>query len=85
MADLKAQFEAAAAASKTLSERPDNETLLRLYALFKQGKEGDASGSRPGFTDLIARAKYDAWAKLKGTAQEAAMQQYVDLINELKQ
>jgi len=84
MADLKAQFEAAAAASKTLSERPDNDTLLQLYALFKQGKEGDVSGSRPGFTDLVGRAKYDAWAKLKGTAQEAAMQQYVNLINELK-
>jgi diazepam-binding inhibitor (GABA receptor modulator, acyl-CoA-binding protein) len=84
MADLKAQFEAAAGASKTLAERPDNETLLQLYALFKQGKEGDASGSRPGFADLIGRAKYDAWAKLKGTKQETAMQQSVDLVNELK-
>lgn len=84
MADLKALFEAAAAASKTLSERPDNETLLQLYALYKQGSAGDVSGSRPGFTDLIGRAKYDAWAKLKGTAQEAAMQQYIDLVNRLK-
>jgi acyl-CoA-binding protein len=84
MADLKALFEAAAAASKTLSERPDNETLLQLYALYKQGAAGDVSGSRPGFADLIGRAKYDAWAKLKGTAQEAAMQQYIDLVNRLK-
>ena len=84
MVDLKAQFEAAAAASKTLSERPDNQTLLKIYALYKQGSEGDVSGSRPGFADLVGRAKYDAWAALKGTSKDAAMQQYVDLINELK-
>ncbi len=67
MADLKAQFEAAAAASKSLPERPDNQTLLKIYGLYKQGSEGDVSGSRPGFADLIGRAKYDAWAALKGT------------------
>jgi acyl-CoA-binding protein len=84
MVDLKAQFEAAAAASKTLSERPDNQTLLKIYALYKQGSEGDVSGSRPGSADLVGRAKYDAWAALKGTSKDAAMQQYVDLIDELK-
>lgn len=84
MVDLKDQFEAAAAASKTLSERPDNQTLLKIYALYKQSSEGDVSGSRPGFADLIGRAKFDAWAALKGTSKDAAMQQYVDLISELK-
>ena len=84
MADLKAQFEAAAAASKSLTERPDNQTLLKIYGLYKQGSEGDVAGSRPGFADLVGRAKYDAWAALKGTAKDAAMQQYIDLIDELK-
>lgn len=84
MSDLKAGFEAAVAASKTLSERPDNATLLKLYALYKQGSEGDVQGKRPGFTDMVGRAKYDAWAALQGTAGEAAMQQYIDLVTALK-
>lgn len=84
MSDLKARFEAAAQASKTLAERPDNATLLKLYALYKQGVEGDVQGKRPGFTDMVGRAKYDAWAGLKGTASEAAMQQYVDLVTVLR-
>ncbi len=84
MSDLHKQFEAAVAQSKTLPERPDNDTLLKLYALYKQGTSGDAAGARPGFGDLIGRAKYDAWAKFKGTAKEDAMRQYVDLIDLLK-
>ena len=81
---LKDQFEAAIAASKGLSERPDNATLLKLYALYKQGSSGDADGKRPGFTDMIGRAKWDAWNELKGTGGDDAMQQYIDLIESLK-
>ena len=84
MSDLKARFDAAMADSKTLTERPDNATLLKLYSLYKQGSSGDVEGKRPGFTDMVGRAKYDAWAELKGTAAEAAMQQYIDLIAKLK-
>lgn len=84
MSDLKPQFEAAVATSKTLTERPDNQTLLRLYALFKQGSEGDVTGKRPGFTDLVGRAKYDAWAGLQGTDSNTAMQGYIDLVASLK-
>ncbi|WP_153147260.1 acyl-CoA-binding protein [Dechloromonas sp. H13] len=84
MSDLQAAFDAAVAASKTLSERPDNQTLLRIYSLFKQATEGDVAGRRPGFTDLVGRAKYDAWAGLQGTSAEAAMQAYVDLIGALR-
>ena len=84
MADLKASFEAAAAASKTLSERPDNQTLLQLCALYKQGSGGDVEGKRPGFGDMVGRAKYDAWAALKGTGRDDAMQRYIDLVNSLK-
>ena len=84
MADLKASFEAAAAASKSLSERPDNQTLLQLYALYKQGSGGDVEGKRPGFGDMVGRAKYDAWAALKGTGRDDAMQRYIDLVNSLK-
>jgi acyl-CoA-binding protein len=80
MADLKAQFEQAAKDIKDLSERPDNDTLLRLYALYKQGAEGDVSGPKPGFFDFVGTAKYEAWAKLKGTGQEDAMKKYVDLV-----
>lgn len=84
MSDLKASFEAAVASSKTLSERPDNATLLKLYALYKQAVDGDVEGKRPGFTDMVGRAKYDAWAALQGTASDAAMNQYIELIEALK-
>lgn len=81
---LQEQFAQAQAESKNLPERPDNMTLLKIYALYKQGASGDVTGERPGMTDFVNRAKYDAWANLKGTSQEDAMQQYIDLIEELK-
>ncbi|WP_423709891.1 acyl-CoA-binding protein [Undibacterium sp. WLX3042] len=81
---LQEQFNQALADSKNLPERPDNMTLLKIYALYKQGSTGDVTGDRPGMTDFVGRAKFDAWAGLKGTTQEAAMQQYIDLINSLK-
>jgi len=81
---LSDQFNQALADSKNLPERPDNMTLLKIYALFKQASSGDASGERPGFTDMIGRAKWDAWNALAGTSQEDAQQQYIDLINDLK-
>lgn len=81
---LQAQFEQAQADSKNLSERPDNLTLLKIYALFKQATAGDVDGKRPGFTDMVGRAKWDAWAEIKGTSSDDAKQQYIDLINELK-
>ena len=84
MADLKKTFEAAVADSKTLPEKPDNATLLKLYALYKQGSGGDVDGKRPGFTDMIGRAKWDAWNEVKGKAGAEAMQEYVDLIESLK-
>lgn len=85
MSDLQARFDAAVANSKSLPERPDNAVLLRLYALYKQASEGDVEGRRPGFTDLVGRAKYDAWAALKGTGPADAMQQYVSLIEKLQE
>jgi diazepam-binding inhibitor (GABA receptor modulating acyl-CoA-binding protein) len=81
---LQADFEQAVADSKNLSERPDNMTLLKMYALYKQGSLGDAQGERPGMTDFIARAKWDAWNELKGESQDGAMQKYLDLFNDLK-
>ena len=83
MADLKSTFEQASKSIQGLSERPDNDTLLRLYALYKQGAEGDVSGPKPGFFDFVGTAKYDAWAKLAGTSQDDAMQKYVDLVKKL--
>ena len=84
MSKLKSAFDDAVADSKMLAERPDNQTLLRIYGLFKQASEGDATGKRPGFTDFVGRAKFDAWAALQGTSSDTAMQAYVDLIMELK-
>jgi diazepam-binding inhibitor (GABA receptor modulator, acyl-CoA-binding protein) len=81
---MQAQFDQAVADSKNLPERPDNMTLLKLYALFKQATAGDADGNRPGFTDMVGRAKYDAWDRLKGTSKDDAMQQYIDVIADLK-
>ncbi len=82
--NLKEQFEAAVAASKQLPERPDNMTLLKLYALFKQGSSGNVEGDRPGFTDMVGRAKWDAWNELKGSSSDEAMEQYIALIDSLK-
>ena len=84
MAKLKTAFDKAVAESKQLPEKPDNMTLLKIYALYKQATEGDVEGKRPGFTDMVGRAKYDAWAAIKGKSSEAAMQEYVDLIESLK-
>ena len=81
--DLDARFEAAQARAKQLKERPDNDTLLRLYALFKQGSEGDVHGDKPGFFDFVATAKYDAWTKLKGTSRDEAKKKYADLVDKL--
>lgn len=83
MSELDDRFAAAAETSKTLPERPDNETLLKLYALFKQGSVGDVQGKRPGFTDPVGRAKYDAWGKVKGTSQDQAKADYADLVESL--
>ena len=84
MESLQAQFEAAAAAAMNLPNRPDNETMLKLYALYKQATQGDNADKKPSLTDLVGRAKWDAWNKLKGTAQNAARQQYIDLIASLR-
>jgi acyl-CoA-binding protein len=83
MADLKAAFESAVAGSRNLAERPDNATLLKLYGLYKQATAGDNTEPKPGFSDMVGRAKWEAWNALKGTASEAAMQQYIDLIDSL--
>ena len=82
MADLKATFDKAVADSKNLPEKPDNATLLQLYALYTQASAGD--GKRPGFTDMGGRAKWDAWNGIKGKDAKAAMQEYVELIESLK-
>jgi len=83
MADLKAAFESAVANSKNLSERPDNATLLKIYGLYKQATAGDNTEKKPGFGDMVGRAKWDAWNSMKGKPPEAAMQEYVDLIGSL--
>ena len=83
MSDLQAKFKAAVADSKNLTERPDNATLLKIYALYKQASAGDNMDKKPGFSDIVGRAKWDAWNGLKGTSSQDAMQQYVDLIESL--
>lgn len=83
MADLKALFEQAQKDVKTLTERPGNDDLLALYALFKQGSAGDVGVKRPGMLDLVGRAKYDAWEKLRGMSKEAAMRKYIDKVKSL--
>ena len=84
MADLKADFEQAAKDVMALSQRPDNDVLLKLYALYKQGADGDVSGPKPGFFDFVGSAKYEAWEKLKGMEADAAMQKYVALVKTLR-
>ena len=83
MSENKDQFEQAAIAAKSLTEKPDNDTLLKLYALYKQGSEGDVQGEKPGFFDFVGTAKYEAWEKLQGTAQVEAQEEYVKLVRAL--
>ena len=83
MSDLKTNFDAAVANSKNLSERPDNTTLLKMYALYKQASVGDNTDKKPGFGDMVGRAKWEAWSALKDTSSQDAMQQYIDLIEAL--
>jgi len=84
MSDLKAGFEKAVGESKLLPDKPDNMTLLKIYALYKQASAGDVDGKRPGFTDMVGRAKWDAWNDLKGMSADQAMQDYTDLIESLR-
>jgi len=77
-------FETAVAEVKELPEKPGNQDLLKLYALYKQATIGDAEGDRPGMMDFVGRAKYDAWAELSGTSKEEAEQSYVAVVEELK-
>ena len=84
VSDLKSAFETAVASTQDLTQRPDNQTLLKLYALYKQATEGDNASTKPGFSDLVGRAKWDAWAALKGTSAEDAMQRYIDLVDTLE-
>jgi len=83
MSDLKARFETAVANSKKLSERPDNATLLKIYGLYKQATAGDNTEKKPGFSDMVGRAKWDAWNGFKGASSDDAMQQYINLIDSL--
>lgn len=83
--DLKEQFEKAVADSKTLSEKPSNDTLLQLYSLYKQASEGDVNIDPPANPfDFVAKAKYEAWAALKGKSADEAKQSYIDLVTKLK-
>jgi len=83
---LQEQFEAAAAASKSLSQKPSNDTLLQLYSLYKQATEGNASDEKPANPlDFVAKAKYEAWVSLKGLPGNEAMQRYIDLVKKLSE
>lgn len=83
MTDDSDRFETAAEVAKSLPERPDNDTLLQLYALYKQGSEGDVKGDKPGFFDFVGVAKYEAWEKLEGLDQSEARAKYVELVRKL--
>ena len=83
MSTLQTQFEAAVVNSKSLTERPDNSTLLKIYGLYKQATAGDNTEKKPGFSDMVGRAKWEAWNGFKGVAGNDAMQQYIDLIESL--
>ena len=83
MNDLRREFEQAAEDVKRLGTRPDNDTLLKLYALYKQGSAGDVSGTPPGFFDFVGTAKHEAWAHLQGVPVEEARRRYIALVRQL--
>ena len=82
--DLQAKFEQAAEEVQRLPRKPDNKTLLQLYGLYKQATQGNVGGRRPGFTNPVGRAKHDAWARLRGKSQDAAMEEYIALVERLQ-
>lgn len=84
MSELDDRFQAAAVAAQQLPDRPDNDTMLELYSLYKQATDGDVHGDKPGMFNFVAAAKYEAWAKLKGTDIDAAKQRYIDLVTRLQ-
>lgn len=83
MNDLRREFDQAAEDVKGLAKRPDNDTLLKLYALYKQGTEGDLKRTQPGFFDFVGTAKHEAWAQLNGVSSEEAMRRYIALVQQL--
>lgn len=84
MPSLQDRFTQAQEDVNSLPYRPDNDTMLKLYALFKQATKGDVSGKPPGAFDFVARAKYDAWSNVQGRSADDAMQQYVELVEALR-
>ena len=84
MSDLANAFERASQDAQQLASRPDNQTLLRMYALYKQGSIGDVTGDKPSMTDMVGFAKWSAWNKVKGMTNAEAQQAYVDLVEDLK-
>lgn len=84
MNDLRSPFLQAAEAVKCLDYRPDNDTLLKLYALYKQSSAGDAHGNLPGFFDFVGTAKHEAWVQLRGMPQDEAMRRYISLVEQLR-
>jgi diazepam-binding inhibitor (GABA receptor modulating acyl-CoA-binding protein) len=80
---LGEKFREAKARVEGLSRRPSNDQLLDLYGFYKQATDGDVTGSRPGMLDLVGRAKFDAWAKRKGTSKDDAMKRYIVLVEKL--
>ncbi|XP_041663645.1 acyl-CoA-binding protein [Cheilinus undulatus] len=85
MADLKSQFDKAAEEVKTLKAKPSDEEMLQVYSLFKQATVGDVNTTRPGMFDFTGKAKWDAWEKQKGKSQEDAMNEYIKLVEQLKE
>jgi len=83
MTEINSRFEQAGIAAKSLPERPDNDMMLQLYSLYKQGSAGDVSGAKPGFFDFVATAKYEAWEKIKGLSLDDAKNQYINLVQNL--
>jgi len=84
VSDLESRFAQAQRDANALAKRPDDNTMLKLYALYKQATQGDAAGERPGGFDFVRRAKFDAWSAIKGTSAKDSMQQYIDLVDSLR-
>lgn len=83
MTEINDAFENAQKEVKKLTSRPDDASLLKLYALYKQGTVGDVQGDKPGFFDFVGAAKYEAWENIKGMSMEEAKQSYIDLVQNL--
>ena len=84
MSKLEQKFEEMLIAVRdaTINFKPDNSQKLKLYAFYKQAKEGDNISKKPSAIKMVERAKWIAWDAIKGISKEDAMRGYLKVFGD---